>query len=221
MTWSRHRGKYTTSVLSVIKVRYRIAGRSHDEYEYDHISGETRDIIIRAWSWKYDTAHRWSFSMSLRIQIRSQIWKELTDIASFRWSVRIKGKLSLTSYWRHQKLSSNIFWYIDYVSSTMQISVLTCFAIDWWHWLDFWTGSFLSFWRTSMIRIRFDFIFVSFSDISPYGNIHMLFFSRTTFDVVILLNIHEFLSDIWQAMITKSFVTNTCVIRSGTHPLCW
>ena len=131
--------KKTVSVLSVIKVRNRIAGRSHDEYDYDNISDETRDIITRARSWKYDFAHRnWRISKIRTYHFDDQIW---FYILFFQWHFTICNY----SY-------------------------------------------------------------------------------ATFFGVLILLNIHEFLLDIWRAMITKSnffFSTKTCVIRSRTQPHCW
>ena len=42
-------------------IRYRKADRGDDEYEYDHISDETRNIFIRSYSSKWDPTHQWSF----------------------------------------------------------------------------------------------------------------------------------------------------------------
>ena len=137
--------KKTVSFLSVIKVRYRIAGRSHDEYEYEYIPDETRDIIMRARSWKYGPVHRkWRISKIRTHHFDDQcvlrenfLWRHTDGIRNYH---RIYFDISIT-YRRQCKYQC---WHVFQNS------------FDWWHWLDFWTGSFLSFWRTSMIRTRLD-----------------------------------------------------------------
>ena len=202
---------------------------------------ESRRVRIRIY-FRRDARHHFK-SMTLKIRSRSSMMifhivthinhiSDLKGIDGYRKYVRI---ISMISTYKGQTFFDVILTTLEIISDYIliyrlrivdnaNISVDMFFpnSFDWRHWLDFWTGSFLSFWRTSMIRIRFDFIFHSFNDISLYVIIHLLLFSWTIFEN---LNSVEYSRISFRYLTSYDyddfFSTNTCLIRSGTHHQYW
>ena len=169
MTWSRDRWKHTIVVLSVIKVRYRIAQRSNDKYEYDHISRETRNVTIRWCSWKISVRS----SMTVwTVDTHTNHISVVKGTDGYRKYVRVISMISTYEkkyiHWRHTDGSGHD------LRIKFDIKITYCRkykyqnwrdfpnSFDWCHWLDFWADSFLPFWRCNIWYVS-DYIFLIFS----------------------------------------------------------